>query len=69
MAVRGTTTREALVKEIHTDGGNTITFAGDIRDEAFARAMVDKAEALFGGLDIAFNNISLVGEMGPITEL
>ncbi len=69
LAARGALPLEALAREIRADGGNAVTLAGDVKDEAFAQALVEKAETLFGGLDIAFNNVGLVGEMGPITEL
>lgn len=69
LAARGAAALESLAKEIRADGGNAVAVAGDVRDEAFARSLVEKAETLFGGLDIAFNNVGLVGEMGPITEL
>ena len=69
LAARGTSALEALAREIRADGGNAVALAGDVKDEAFARSLVEKAETLFGGLDIAFNNVGLVGEMGPITEL
>ena len=69
LAARGAAALEALAREIRADGGQAAAFAGDVRDEAFARALVEKAEAQFGRLDIAFNNVGLVGAMGPITEL
>lgn len=69
LAARGAPALEALAREIRADGGNAVALAGDVKDEAFARSLVEKAETLFGGLDIAFNNVGLVGEMGPITEL
>ncbi|MCX8573015.1 MULTISPECIES: SDR family oxidoreductase [Hyphomicrobiales] len=69
LAARGALPLEALAREIRADGGNAVALAGDVKDEAFAQALVEKAETLFGGLDIAFNNVGLVGEMGPITEL
>ena len=69
LAARGAAALDALAREIRADGGQAVALAGDVRDEAFARALVEKAEAQFGGLDIAFNNVGLVGEMGPITGL
>lgn len=60
---------DALVAEIAEDGGSARALAGDVRDEAYAEALVDLAKGEFGGLDIAFNNVGLVGEMGPITGL
>ena len=58
-----------LVDAIVEDGGEAAALAGDVRDEAYAKALVDLASKRFGGLDIAFNNVGLVGEMGPITGL
>jgi len=60
---------ETLVAEIAEDGGTATFLAGDIQDEAYARALVDTALADFGGLDIAFNNAGTLGEMGATPEL
>jgi NAD(P)-dependent dehydrogenase (short-subunit alcohol dehydrogenase family) len=57
---------DALVAEIEGDGGQAVALAGDVRDEAFAKALVDLAVERFGGLDIAFNNAGAVGETGPV---
>jgi NAD(P)-dependent dehydrogenase (short-subunit alcohol dehydrogenase family) len=59
----------ALVSEIEDAGGRAIAVAGDIRDEALAKALVDTAVRHFDGLDIAFNNAGTVGEMGPISTV
>ncbi len=58
-----------LVAEIEACCGNAVALAGDVRDEAYARALVDLAETTYGGLDIGFNNAGTLGEMGPTTEL
>lgn len=60
---------DALVAEIIAIGGYAIAVAGDVRDEAFARTLVETAVAEFGGLDVAFNNAGVLGEMGATTEL
>jgi NAD(P)-dependent dehydrogenase (short-subunit alcohol dehydrogenase family) len=60
---------DRLVGEIDADGGEAVASAGDVRDEAYARALVDLAETTFGGLDIAFNNAGTIGAMGPTIEL
>ncbi len=60
---------DALVKEIDASGGKAVAVAGDVKDEAYAKALVDAAVARFGGLDIAFNNAGIVGEMRPVPEL
>ena len=56
---------EKLVAEIAAVGGKAVALAGDIKDEAFAQALVVAAIRSFGGLDIAFNNAGSLGEMGP----
>ncbi len=58
-----------LVAEIEASGGRAIALSGDVRIEAYARALVDAAETTFGGLDIAFNNAGTLGEMVPTIEL
>lgn len=58
-----------LVAEIEASGGRAAALSGDVRDEAYARALVDLAETTFGGLDIAFNNAGTLGAMGPAIDL
>lgn len=60
---------DALVAEIAEDGGEAVALAGDVNDEAYAKALVDLAQGRFGGLDIAFNNAGAVGPMGPVPEM
>jgi NAD(P)-dependent dehydrogenase (short-subunit alcohol dehydrogenase family) len=60
---------EALVAEIEDTDGTALALAGDVRDEAYATALVDLAVERFGGLDIAFNNVGAVGQMGPVSDL
>lgn len=69
LAARRAAELDALAAEIANAGGKAATLAGNVKDEGFARALVERALDAFGGLDIAFNNVGLVGEMGPITEL
>ena len=69
VAARRQAELDALVKEIEAGGGQAVAVAGDVKDEAYAKALVDAAVARFGGLDIAFNNAGIVGEMGPVSEL
>ena len=58
-----------LVGEIEADGGQVIAVAGDVRDEALAKALVDAAVEHFGGLDIAFNNAGALGAMGSVADV
>jgi NAD(P)-dependent dehydrogenase (short-subunit alcohol dehydrogenase family) len=60
---------DALVAEIEAEGGHAVAVAGDGRDEALAKALVETGVARFGGLDIAFNNAGSIGAMGPVFEL
>jgi len=60
---------DALVGEISAAGGTAVALAGDIRDEACAKALVDLALEKFGRLDIAFNNAGTLGAMGSVTEI
>ncbi|MCA0010961.1 SDR family oxidoreductase [Mesorhizobium sp. B292B1B] len=60
---------DGLVEEIVETGGTAIALAGDVRDEAYAKALVDLATGSFGGLDIAFNNAGAVGMMAPLPDL
>jgi NAD(P)-dependent dehydrogenase (short-subunit alcohol dehydrogenase family) len=45
-----------------------IEVAGDVRDEAVAKSLVQMAVDRFGGLGIAFNNARILGEMGSVTD-
>jgi NAD(P)-dependent dehydrogenase (short-subunit alcohol dehydrogenase family) len=60
---------ERLLAEIGAAGGEAAALSGYVRDEGYARALVDLAETRFGGLDVAFNNAGTLGEMGPTTEI
>jgi NAD(P)-dependent dehydrogenase (short-subunit alcohol dehydrogenase family) len=60
---------DALVAEIEEEGGDAIAVPGAVRDEALAKALVETAVGRFGGLDVAFNNAGVIGEMAPVFEL
>ncbi|RUZ46471.1 SDR family NAD(P)-dependent oxidoreductase, partial [Mesorhizobium sp. M7A.F.Ca.CA.004.05.2.1] len=60
VAARRQAELDALVAEIADADGIAIALAGDVRDEAYAKALVDLAVEKFGGLDIAFNNAGAV---------
>ena len=70
--VLGARRRELLdvrVDEIRHDGGRAVSLAGDVRDEGFAAELVRLAISEFGGLDAAFNNAGVLGEMMPIPDM
>lgn len=60
---------DELVADIARSGGSAVALAGDVKDEPFAKALVDLAIERFGGLDVAFNNAGTLGEMGSVTEI
>ncbi|AHX14104.1 glucose dehydrogenase [Dyella jiangningensis] len=60
---------QSLVREIEAAGGTAVALAGDVRSEAYARALVELATTRFGRLDIAFNNAGTLGEAGASTDV
>jgi NAD(P)-dependent dehydrogenase (short-subunit alcohol dehydrogenase family) len=69
VGARRRTELDELVAEIVAAGGEAVAHAGDVKEEACAEALVTLATREFGGLDIAFNNAGILGEMGPVTEV
>ena len=69
VTARRTSELEKLAAEVTAAGGRIRICAGDIRDDALARALVETAIGEFGGLDIAFNNAGTLGEMGAPADL
>ncbi len=60
---------DALVAEIVAAGGRAVAVAGDVKEAAYAEALVATAKEQFGGLDVAFNNAGTLGEMGSVEEV
>ncbi|MFV1984818.1 MAG: SDR family oxidoreductase [Thiohalomonadales bacterium] len=52
---------DTLVEEIQQAAGEAKALAGDVKSEAYAKALVDLAIQEYGGLDIAFNNAGILG--------
>ena len=46
-----------------------MALAGDVREEEFAKKLTALATREFGGLDIAFNNAAIMGELGSIVDM
>jgi NAD(P)-dependent dehydrogenase (short-subunit alcohol dehydrogenase family) len=69
VAARREAELDTLVAEIAEAGGSAHALAGDVSDEAYAKALVELAVGKFGGLDIAFNNAGSTGEMGGSTAI
>ncbi|MCV0425319.1 MAG: SDR family oxidoreductase [Roseibium sp.] len=58
------------VRDALPEASNRIAvFAGDVSDPAFSEAAVNVAIETFGGLDGAFNNAGILGEMGPVADM
>jgi NAD(P)-dependent dehydrogenase (short-subunit alcohol dehydrogenase family) len=58
----------AVAGEISSAGGKAIALIGDVADEQFAKASVERAVSEFGRLDMAYNNAGILGPMCPLTE-
>ncbi|MEO1248814.1 MAG: SDR family oxidoreductase [Pseudomonadota bacterium] len=60
---------DQIVGDIERAGGVAARLAGDVGQGSYAAALVKLAQDKFGGLDGAFNNAGIVGEMGPISDM
>lgn len=69
LGARRSSELEAVAGEIERAGGRAAVLAGDVQEEAYAKALVDLAKDRFGGLDIGFNNAGMIGPMAPASSL
>jgi NAD(P)-dependent dehydrogenase (short-subunit alcohol dehydrogenase family) len=60
---------DSLVSEIGDEGGEAVAIEGDVREPDHVKAVVDLAVSRFGGLDVAFNNAGVIGQMVPAPDL
>ena len=60
---------EQITEDISANGGEAAFLAGNVEDGGYAEALVALAESRFGGLDGAFNNAGVTGDMGPIPDM
>jgi NAD(P)-dependent dehydrogenase (short-subunit alcohol dehydrogenase family) len=68
VAGRRDETGKELVKELRSFGSEAEFIKADVRKDDDVRALVDKAVARFGRLDVAVNNAGTEGQVGPITD-
>ncbi|MEO1599906.1 MAG: SDR family oxidoreductase [Pseudomonadota bacterium] len=69
LGARRAETLDDLAAEIRAKGGRAEALAGDVADPTYAKALVGRAEAVFGGLDGAFNNAGSVGDLYAVPEM
>ena len=60
---------EAVARQIAGMGGTAIAIVADISAEEDAERAVARTSEALGGLDIAFNNAGIIGNMVPITQM
>ncbi len=60
---------ERLSRQIVQNNGKAVSLAGDVGDESYALALVELAKAEFGGLDAAFNNAGIMGEISLVPDM
>lgn len=60
---------DRIAGQITQANGRAVCLAGDVTDETYLGDLVDLAQRQFGGLDGAFNNAGIMGEMGPVSEM
>jgi len=57
---------DRLVGQITQSNGHAVCLPGDVAEAGYSEALVDFARDRFGGLDGAFNNAGIVGDMAPV---
>jgi NAD(P)-dependent dehydrogenase (short-subunit alcohol dehydrogenase family) len=62
------TALRAATEELTSAGHRAISVTCNVADEAQAAAMVERAVATFGRLDMAFNNAGILGPVGDLTD-
>lgn len=60
---------ESLAQKINEGNGKSVYLAGDVKNPSYATALVDLAVERFGGLQGAFNNAGVMGELGEIQDM
>lgn len=58
-----------VVQRITQSGGAASAMVGDVRQESYSKSLVDHACAEFGGLDAAFNNAGIIGDLVSVQDM
>lgn len=58
-----------LIAEVESIGGDAIFVPADVCDAGQVERLVQRAETHYGGVDYAFNNAGIEGDIGPLDEL
>lgn len=69
LGARRETELDRLVGQITQSNGKAVYLTGNVSDEKYAEALVRCAQENFGGLDGAFNNAGVIGDMGSVTDM
>ncbi|MDG4721803.1 MULTISPECIES: SDR family oxidoreductase [Thalassospira] len=69
LAARNADRLDAVVGDIAGAGGQAFGMAGDVCEEAFAKALVNAAVGEYGGLDVGFNNAGRLGILGSLDDI
>jgi NAD(P)-dependent dehydrogenase (short-subunit alcohol dehydrogenase family) len=59
---------EALAEDVHAAGGEAVCCEGDVALEDTHRRAVAASADSYGGLDLAFNNAGMVGDISPLAD-
>jgi NAD(P)-dependent dehydrogenase (short-subunit alcohol dehydrogenase family) len=60
---------EATVRQCREQGGRAVFQKADVAAKGDIKALIDRAVAEFGRLDVTFNNAGLVGALGSLEEV
>ncbi|MEM9059034.1 MAG: SDR family oxidoreductase [Pseudomonadota bacterium] len=69
LGARRSTRLDEVTNAIAGAGGKAVYLAGDVGNEHYASNLVQLAVDQFGGIDAAFNNAGIVGDMGSVVEM